>query len=445
MSLGSKDWWALLVSEAKAAYEGWAQTPAIERASIRAHPSPELGSDKYSRLERRAFSMIHASLPRSIAEELLAERTLDCLSTVFLILKTFQPGGLQERSRLIEALCNPGIGASRKDVVDKLRSWTRHYTRAASMGVSIPDPSVLMKGIDMLSSAQLSKHHQVSFRMSVVRTRLTLDHSPAHATVKDFAQALQSEFAMLAIAGVEDGSGKGPRNARISKFDAQEDEGKGAGKGGGNTDSKQKACMYWFTKGGCKWGQKCRYLHEQPVAKDSGRCYRCSGEGHSKSTCPYKEAGGSKSSAEASRAEVPGSKAKGKAAARKAQAAEPGVGSESTPGAGTAPDAMASGAQASSAGGQSQAQTDLLREATEALKSLALRAMRKAKKWVKDELDFVSSVAEGSLCPPGMVLKVAPKEGGKTGLLDSGASVCLRTGTALEHRRRSLWPWVPLK
>ena len=31
-----------------------------------------------------------------------------------------------------------------------------------------------------------------------------------------------------------------------------------------------------------------------------------------------------------------------------------------------------------------------------------------------------------------MVLKVAPQEGGKTGLLDSGASVCLRTGTAQE-------------
>ena len=149
-------------------------TPAIERAAIRATPSPELGnSDKYSRLESRAFSMIHASLPRSIAEELLAERTLDCLSTLFLIMKTFQPGGLQERSRLIEALCSPGVGVSPKDIVDRLRSWTRHYTRAASMGVSIPDASVLMKGIDALSSPQLSKHQQVSFRMSVVRTRLT--------------------------------------------------------------------------------------------------------------------------------------------------------------------------------------------------------------------------------------------------------------------------------
>ena len=260
LSSGSKDWWALLVSEARAAYEGWAQTPAIERAAIRAMPSPELGSDKYSRLESRAFSMIHASLPRSIAEELLAERTLDCLSTLFLIMKTFQPGGLQERSRLIEALCSPGVGVSPKDVVDRLRSWTRHYARAASMGVSIPDASVLMKGIDVLSSAQLAKHHQVSFRMSVVRTRLTLDHAPTHSNVKDFAQALQSEFAMLAIAGVDDGSGKGPKSARISKCEAQEEEGKGGGKASGSGDSKQKPCKYWFSKGGCKWGQKCRYL-----------------------------------------------------------------------------------------------------------------------------------------------------------------------------------------
>ena len=209
---------------------------------------------------------------------------------------------------------------------------------------------------------------------------------------------------------------------------------KGSGKAGGSADPKQKACKYWFSKGGCKWGQKCRYLHEPPVTKDSGRCYRCSGEGHSKSMCPYKEAGGGKSSSEAVRAEVPGAKAKGKAAARKAQAAEPGVGSESTPGAGTAPDAMASASssQAPSVGGQSQAQAELLREATEPLSSLALRAMRKAKKWVKEELDVRGSAVEGGLCPPGMVLKVTPQEGGKTGLLDSGASVCLRTGTVKE-------------
>ena len=122
------------------------------------------------------------------------------------------------------------------------------------------------------------------------------------------------------------------------------------------------------------------------MTKDSGRCYRCSGEGHSKNACPYKEAGGGKPSVEAMRAEAPGAKAKGKAAARKAQAAESGT------------MASASSTQASNVGGQSQAQADLLREATEALKSLALRAMRKAKKWVKGELDLVSSVAEGGLC-----------------------------------------------
>ena len=133
LSAGSKDWWLLLTTEARATYDRWAQAPAFEWAGIQPNPSEELRSSKYTRLESRAFSMIHASLPRSISEELLAERTLSCLAALFLILKNYQPGGLQERSRLIEALCGPGSGSSPRDVVEKLRTWSGRYTRAAAM------------------------------------------------------------------------------------------------------------------------------------------------------------------------------------------------------------------------------------------------------------------------------------------------------------------------
>ena len=92
-----------------------AQAPAIERAAIQPVPSVELSSSKYTRLESCAFSMIHASLHKSISEQVLGERTLNCLSALFLILKSYQLGGLQERSRLIEALCSPGVGSGPKD------------------------------------------------------------------------------------------------------------------------------------------------------------------------------------------------------------------------------------------------------------------------------------------------------------------------------------------
>ena len=58
--------------------------------------------------------------------------------------------------------------------------------------------------------------------------------------------------------------------------------------------------------------------------------------------------------------------------------------------------------------------------------------MRRAKKWVKGEPDELGAVVEEGLCPPGTVLKVTPQAGNRKGLLDSGASVCLRTGSAQE-------------
>ena len=113
LSAGSKDWWLLLTTEARATYDRWAQAPAFEWAGIQPNPSEELRSSKYTRLESR--------------------RTLSCLAALFLILKNYQPGGLQERSRLIEALCGPGSGSSPRDVVEKLRTWSGRYTRAAAM------------------------------------------------------------------------------------------------------------------------------------------------------------------------------------------------------------------------------------------------------------------------------------------------------------------------
>ena len=128
---------------------------------------------------------------------------------------------------------------------------------------------------------------------------------------------------------------------------------------------------------------------------------------------------------EAARAEVPGAKAKGKAAARKAQAAnDPGQGSDQAPVAGTGQEMVAniSSSQASGVAGQAQAQAELLREATEALKTLAPRAMSKAKKWLKIDPNPSGSEVEGGLCPPGWCSRWRLNAGIQTGLLDSGES-----------------------
>ena len=196
----------------KSAYDRWASSSALDRLAVQPHLSEDMLDGKYARLESRAFSMLQPGLPPSVLEELLANRQLSCVHAIYQVLKTFQPGGLAERSKLLDALQSPGSGGSPKEVLEKLRIWTRHLNRALAMQVAVPDSSILLKGIDGLSQQQLSKHPQVDFRMSVIRTRLALDHAPQRTSVGEYVKALQGEFSMLVLAGGD----KTPKNPRAA-------------------------------------------------------------------------------------------------------------------------------------------------------------------------------------------------------------------------------------
>ena len=361
-------------------------------------------------------------------DELLASRQLTCVHAVYQVLKSFQPGGLAERTRLLEALQNPGAGQTAKEILEKLRTWTRHLSRAVTMGISVPDASILLRGLDCLCGNMLTKHQQVDFRMSVVRTKLALDHAPTQDHVSEFARALQSEFAMLALASADEG--KGPKNPKAAKLEgAEKAAGKGAdgkpgpGKGVPNGESPKKACKSWFSSGGCSWGGKCKFLHEQTVTKGSGRCFWCSGLGHSKPSCPHREGKGP-GGGSAGKEKEGELQDKGKGAtAKKTQPKGSGGGSEGGAGAGVGKPGVANPGGSNAQLLPSQAQ--LLKEATEALKALALRAMKHGgtvpESVENPERSFLDTAYSQEPC-----LKLMPCQIQGNGLLDSGASVCLR-------------------
>ena len=427
LSAGSGEWWQATVKCAREAYDRWASASALERLAVQPAVPDNLRGPEYTRLESRAFSMLQAGLPPSVLEELLASRSMSCVHALYQVLKTFQPGGLAERTRLLEALQSPGAGQNPKEVLDKLRLWMRHLNRASSMGISVPDSSILLKGLDGLCNPQLQKHLQTDFRMSVVRTRLSLDHAPTQATVSEYAKALQSEFSMLVLAGIDDQ--KGPKLKKVG------DQGSGTGKGsdqkgadgksGSGGGSGKKACKHWFTNAGCPWGARCTFAHSQPVTKGSGRCFLCSGLGHSKPNCPHKEGKGGAGGSGKDKGAEGSSKGKGEPAAKKVETPGAGSSSEAGPDTGKGGTGVANPATSNVEAGNVQAQ--LLKEATEALKALALRAMRRSEVAKMESSERSSGLlVEMAFCQEPVVCLAQCRGSEGVGLLDSGASVCLR-------------------
>ena len=74
LSSTSEMWWDLTVSTAGAWYDHHMKLSPIQRLTGTPKPTPELQQKKWSRLERRASSLLLSALPESLREELIASK-----------------------------------------------------------------------------------------------------------------------------------------------------------------------------------------------------------------------------------------------------------------------------------------------------------------------------------------------------------------------------------
>ena len=182
---------------------------------------------------------------------------------------------------------------------------------------------------------------------------------------------------------------KGPKKPTVAKADGTAEEATGEGKGSkGKGKTKQKsACRLWKTEDGCKYGRLCQFQHDSLSPSDK-RCFNCGSLKHRKPECtrpkaaaaptPTSEKGAQKGSKEDAK------RAKGEGGAGASQVEE--------------------GAKGKVEGSSTRDQ--LIQKATEVLESLQ---------------SSVKSLSTPVKYPP------RPSAGQPTGLLDSGATSCLRT------------------
>ena len=163
-------------------------------------------------------------------------------------MRMYQPGGLTERSELLKGLTNLPVSETASAAAAVLQKWFRHLERARSMGISVPDSSLLLDGVDKCMKTILQAHPNLQFRVHSVRMHLQLDTSPTLESVEEYTRALLAEMELLVVsapesstkrqrvaainqeAGGDKGSGKGAKGPKIG--DGSNPNGQGAGRGG---------------------------------------------------------------------------------------------------------------------------------------------------------------------------------------------------------------------
>ena len=172
------------------------------------------------------------------------------------------------------------------------------------MGVSEPDPFLLLKGLNRIVKKPLEAHRELNFRIQLARSTLQVDATPTSASITQFALHLQAEVEQ--VAHLEGGRRRELATEKVSRDELKVkgvkakattvDDQRGASSGDGKhaeqnagDPSSPPRCRFFLTDQGCRKGKECKFDHNQKDEKR--RCYGCGSVDHFASACPRKGSG----------------------------------------------------------------------------------------------------------------------------------------------------------
>ena len=94
---------------------------------------------------------------------------------------------------LLSQLTLPETVITVKSSVVMLRKWHQSFYRVRELGASMPDPSLLLAGIDKATASLLGQHHSLGFRVNAFRHKVALDYNPTVPSIVQLVRLLQAE------------------------------------------------------------------------------------------------------------------------------------------------------------------------------------------------------------------------------------------------------------
>ena len=240
-------------------------------------------------------------MPPNLKDELVTNRWMTSASILYRILCVYQPGGSTERAYLLSRLVQPESCKSFKDAISRLRRWQQDLIRAREIQATLPDPSLLLKGVDAATSSLLALQPIVAFRVSAFRHKSSIDDNPSVTGVTQRAKLIQAECESMAMtlkieshpdkraraaavaAKAEPPGTKAspsvppvppPPSASASVARVNEGDNKGKGKGKGDGTGGTQPCTKFS-----------RFRHDRGAARKQGRCLACGQKGHFRPDC----------------------------------------------------------------------------------------------------------------------------------------------------------------
>lgn len=219
---------------------------------------------------------------------MISTKAMSVLGILGRLMQNYQPGGLHEKAAVLAALESPNEASNIGEAIAGLRRWIRWKRRAADINVALPDPTVLLRGLDKLVGKVLASNPTSQFRVNLTRNQLMVDTIPNMGAIEQYAETLLAEFDSMAYSRKKDKpvAQGGPSPPPVPKLKKAE-EGKGETPAGREEDRGKKKCRFYLSDEGCKKGRSCRWSHDQQDGQK--RCWTCGSTEHYSNQCLIKE------------------------------------------------------------------------------------------------------------------------------------------------------------
>ncbi|CAE6957296.1 GIP [Symbiodinium sp. CCMP2592] len=282
-------WFTMCLACARETYERYQQSDPIARLAMEPLLPGELKDPKWSRLERRVLTLLLATLQRQAKDDAVTHRISCVTGLLFRLHVLYAPGGSAERASILRHLEGSPGSTHVAEVVSSLRRWRRHLQRAEEMFVAVPDGSVLLRALEVISSRAVEAHPEVKFRLALSKSQLQLQYRPTVENVLKYYQHILAELQQATpVRSTTTTTGGGADGAKLRGINAQ---GQGAGTGetssptrrGGDaaTGSGRTPCKYFMSDNGCSKGQGCKFDHVfQSKEAKKLRCWHCGSVKH---------------------------------------------------------------------------------------------------------------------------------------------------------------------
>ncbi|CAE7478405.1 RE1, partial [Symbiodinium necroappetens] len=314
----ASSWWTSTLDSVMEAYHRYQMETPLKRLEVRPGPTPGVDVERWARLDKRVLALLMPAMTATIKQEVLMLRLETTKEVLFKLYTVYAPGGAAERASLLRQLETIPTTTSVIDLIANMRRWKKLASRAAEMGVALPDGSVLLMAIEAAVKGVVDVNRDMAFKLNMAKQELQLPYQPTLSAVMVYADHVMAELHQIIPYTNKDAKLKG-----LSTTPSSPTSSAASPKGKGN--GQPQPCKFWLSDDGCRRGASCKFSHQFATKEDKkARCWTCGSKNHRQGECPTKQNNGKKG--------PKGGGSQGDAAATTSSTAAPQVASMATSG-----------------------------------------------------------------------------------------------------------------